>query len=307
MSVEAVDPHEWRIDAANGGQVRLGAGSWRTTFKEIETLVGSDGVADTFSLIGAGSLSGSIFGGAGAARDTLDLTLLTAASSVLAGTFKATGIAGTWNSIESFIANNGTFTGANEATEWTINGSMTSQVVSATRNFILQGFSTLTGGTGNDTFIVLPAGRVSSLLGGSGTDTIYGPSVDTVWNLLEAGGGNLLNSIVFKQMESLRGGSAGDHFRVSRLGTISGLVDAGAGDNVLDYSVNTAAVTVNLNAATPNATNLPVLSDTFAILIGTNYNDILRGSATRGMVINASGGVDQVYGGSGRDILIGGV
>ena len=307
VSVEAVDPHEWRIDAANGGQVRLGAGSWRTTFKEIETLVGNDGVADTFSLIGAGSLSGSIFGGAGAARDTLDLTLQTAASSVLAGTFKATGIAGTWNSIESFIANNGTFTGANEATEWTINGSMTSQVVSATRNFILQGFSTLTGGTGNDTFIVLPAGRVSSLLGGSGTDTIYGPSVDTVWNLLEAGGGNLLNSIVFKQMESLRGGSAGDHFRVSRLGTISGLVDAGAGDNVLDYSVNTAAVTVNLNAATPNATNLPVLSDTFAILIGTNYNDILRGSATRGMVINASGGVDQVYGGSGRDILIGGV
>jgi Ca2+-binding RTX toxin-like protein len=79
------------------------------------------------------------------------------------------------------------------------------------------------------------------------------------------------------------------------------------GENILDYSVNTAAVTVNLNATSPNATNLPLLTDTFTLLIGTNFNDILRGSATRSMVINAAGGVDQVYGGSGRDILIGGV
>ncbi|MFM8327093.1 MAG: hypothetical protein ACKN9U_19725, partial [Pirellulaceae bacterium] len=97
-----------------------------------------------------------------------------------------------------------------------------------------------------------------------------------------------------------------DHFRVSRLGTISGLVDGGAGENILDYSVNTAAVTVNLQATTPNATNLPLLADSFSVLVGTNYNDVLRGSLTRGMVINGSGGVDQVYGGNGRDILIGG-
>ncbi|MFM8175540.1 MAG: hypothetical protein ACKN81_18525, partial [Pirellulaceae bacterium] len=305
-SVEAVDSHQWRIDSANGGQVRVGAGSWKAIFSEVETLIGSDSAADTFSIISAGSLSGSIFGGAGAARDTLDLSLLTAASSVLAATFKATGIAGTWNSIESFIANNGTFTGANEATEWTINGSMTSQVVSATRDLILQGFSTLTGGTGADNFTVLPTGRVTTILGGAGTDTLYGPNADCVWNLQEAGGGNLLNAISFKEMESLRGGTAMDHFRVSRLGTISGLVDGGAGENILDYSVNTAAVTVNLQATTPNATNLPLLADSFSVLVGTNYNDVLRGSLTRGMVINGSGGVDQVYGGNGRDILIGG-
>jgi hypothetical protein len=306
-SIDPVGAHEWRVDAANGGQVRVGTGSWTATFSDVETLVGGNDVVDTFSMIGAGNLSGSIFGGGGVPRDILDLSQLTGATSVLADTFKATGIAGTWDSIESFIANNGSITGANEATDWTISGSMASQLNSSTRNIVLQGFSTLTGGTANDRFTLLPAGRVLTILGGAGTDTIYGPNIDTVWNLLEAAGGNLLNSVAFKQIESLRGGTAGDHFRVSRLGTMSGLVDGGVGENILDYSVNTAAVTVNLNATSPNATNLPLLTDTFTLLIGTNFNDILRGSATRSMVINAAGGVDQVYGGSGRDILIGGV
>ena len=306
-SVEPVSSRQWRVEALNAGKIRVGSGDWSTTFGEIETLTGGDGFADTFSMVGTGALSGSIFGGTGSDRDILDLSQLTSATSVLAGTFKATGISGTWNSIESFVGTNAAFTGANEATSWTISGSMESQLISATRNLVLQGFSTLTGGASNDSFTILPNGRVTTIFGGTGTDTVYGPNVQTVWNLLEAGGGNLLNSVSFKQMESIRGGAAGDHFRVSRLGTMSGLVDGGSGDNVLDYSVNTAAVTVNLNATTPNATNLPLLTDTFAILIGTNYNDILRGSSSRGMVINASGGVDQVYGGSGRDILIGGI
>jgi parallel beta-helix repeat protein len=306
-SVEAVESHQWRVDSANGGQVRVGTGSWTTNFTEVETLVGADGVVDNFSLIGSGSLSGSLFGGSGTQRDLLDLSQLTGATSVLAGVFKATGITGTWNSIEAFTATNGTFTGANETTDWTISGLMTSQVVSATRDLVLQGFSTLTGGTGTDNFIVQPNGRVSTILGGSGIDTLYGPNVDCVWNLQEAGGGNLLNAIAFKQMESLRGGTAGDHFRVSRLGTLTDLVDGGAGDNVLDYSLSTVAVTVNLNAAVPSGTNLPKLADSFSLLIGTNFNDILRGSTLRGMVINGSGGSDQIYGGNGRDILIGGI
>ncbi|MFM8323280.1 MAG: hypothetical protein ACKN9U_00295, partial [Pirellulaceae bacterium] len=37
-SVEAVDSHQWRIDSANGGQVRVGAGSWKAIFSEVETL-----------------------------------------------------------------------------------------------------------------------------------------------------------------------------------------------------------------------------------------------------------------------------
>jgi Ca2+-binding RTX toxin-like protein len=168
------------------------------------------------------------------------------------------------------------------------------------------GFAVLQGGSGNDTFNVGDNGSSTTLQGGTGTDTLLGKNQATTWEITEIGGGSFTGLMQFKQIENLTGGNNIDRFRMRSTGAIQGTLDGGAGDNILDYSLVTTAVTVDLQSATPFSTNVSRLTHSIPFIIGGTSNDTLKGSRTRASVIVGGGGADSIFGGDFADILIGG-
>jgi hypothetical protein len=69
-------------------------------------------------------------------------------------------------------------------------------------------------------------------VGGSGTDTLIGPARDTNWHITGAGAGDLDNPgfLRFQGVENLQGAAGNqDTFHVQAGGSVSGLIDGGAG------------------------------------------------------------------------------
>ncbi|MGD8420941.1 MAG: LEPR-XLL domain-containing protein, partial [Gammaproteobacteria bacterium] len=196
----------WLITADGAGSVG------GLSFSGFESLVGGSG-ADDFVFTGGSTTS--IDGGGGG--DSLDLSADTVGVTVDldAGTAD---YAGFINDIESVTTGSG------------------DDIVIGALNPVA-----LDTGTGNDTLdyslqsspltLDISSGSllgIESILGGSGDDTLFGPAVDTNWNITGADSGSVAG-ISFDSFENLVGQAGNqDVFSFSGTGSISGTIDGGS-------------------------------------------------------------------------------
>jgi hypothetical protein len=82
--------------------------------------------------------------------------------------------------------------------------------------------------------------------GGTGSDTVAGPAGQGHWDLTGPDAGALVGVVGFKVVENLRGGSGDDRFAFGPGAGVSGVVDGGAGWDVLDYGLYGGAVSIDL-------------------------------------------------------------
>lgn len=182
----------------------------------------------------------------------------------------------------------------------------------------ISGIEDIWGSSFADTFTGNSA--ANRLWGNGGNDTISGGDGD---DRLDGGGGN----------DSLSGGNAHDHLHGGEGddtllggagddnlegGAGNDTLDGGAGANdLVDYSDNGGAVTVNLSLAGAQAIGGSAGTDTLANIEhveGSSYADLIIGNWDANWlyggwdadVINGAGGDDRVYGGEGNDRLDGG-
>ncbi len=116
--------------------------------------------------------------------------------------------------------------------------------------FALESMESLTLATvgGNDTVSILSGEAKVDL--GSGIDSLAGPrAIDNLWQIQATGIGQL-NGNNFAGVESIVGGDLTDTFVFSPIGKLTGSVDGGAGTDVLDYSLRSTTVAVNLSKNT---------------------------------------------------------
>ncbi|MBT3389708.1 MAG: calcium-binding protein [Chloroflexi bacterium] len=92
----------------------------------------------------------------------------------------------------------------------------------------------LTGGTGDDTFWFANDGKLDGTFsGGAGTDSIKGANDDTSFTISGTDAG-LIETTVFTSIENITGGEADDTFDIGYLGLLSGVLNAGGGEDTLN-------------------------------------------------------------------------
>jgi Ca2+-binding RTX toxin-like protein len=172
-------------------------------------------------------------------------------------------------------------------------GTTTAQVVNANLSLVLglsTAFENLVGGLLNDT---LTGNTLANLLqGNSGNDTLAGLA------------GN----------DTLAGGTGDDTYAfaaTAALGTDTLQEAAGEGTDLLDLSLTTQAVAVNLGLATTQVVNANLsltlnAIDTFENATGGSQNDTLTGNGVANRMVGG-GGNDTLIGLAGDDTLIGGL
>jgi Ca2+-binding RTX toxin-like protein len=142
-----------------------------------------------------------------------------------------------------------------------------------------------------ESFVGSTVPSTSSIRAGNGTNlwTVDGANLGTV------------NGKSFSGFANLIGGRGSDKFAVADGGT-AGLVDGGAGADVLDYSLRSTAVTVNLGTNTAQGFTS---AKNVRMVIGTREADFLTAGAAPALLLGGAGD-DTLTGGNGKDVLIGG-
>ncbi len=133
--------------------------------------------------------------------------------------------------------------------------------------------------------------------------TVFGPNTDTTWDVF-ADGMFTSNGESVINFNRYVGGSADDVFRVFD-GFEPGntkQIDGGAGRNMLDFSVQSQSVTVDLTLGTTSAIGLV---SGIADVMGSAFDDTLIGNSQSNRLFGLIGN-DTLIGGSGNDILFGG-
>ncbi len=232
---------------ANGGDTLIGPNgnnSWTITALNTGTLNGADfsnftGLQggsgdDTFALMGIGGISGSIDGGAHVAGDRVDYTGSTGLVSVTLGSSVI--------DIETLIGGgaDNTLIGENITNTWVLTGQNDGNVAGV--SFI--DFANLTGGSGNDSFVLDNGSLTGTLNGGGGTDSLTANNTSNTWSIQSADGGNVDGVFTFTGIDNLIGGNGADIFLLNG-GSVSGQIDGGAGNDAL--SANNTANTWNIN------------------------------------------------------------
>ncbi len=311
----------WDINGVNKGSLNYltSQGPQRVEFFGFSKLVGG-GQNDTFNMLAGGSVTEiSDLGGSDVisyATRTSDIRVTLNAFLALRGT--ATDLV-RFSNVDQIVGGLGsdTLAGPTAGTAtipWTVNSAGGGYLGTLGSALNFSSFEILSGSNLPDVFTVENGGSVSLISGGAGSslDKIVGPTpnssdVLTQWYLQSTGGGTLNTSTRFMGIESITGGGGSDQFDIDRAGKLTGTLDGGLGDDILDYTRHSAGVTVDLSVGAPTATNITRLVDSFEVILGGNGNDSIKGSATRSMVIVGGSGNDTITGGTGRDILIGGL
>ena len=296
------DSNTWAITNYNAGTLN------GTVFTGVENLNGG-AAADVFQFTAGAGVAGRIDGRGGA--DTLDYSAYPTAVTVNLATGAATGAgavpAGGAINFESLVAGPGadTLIAANTPNSWTVSAPGTGTVA----GFSFAGVENLTGGTANDTFTFSPGAGVGGVInGGAGTDTVAGPDDANAWAVTNFNAGTL-NGTVFNGVENLTGGTGADTFAFAAGRSVAGVVDGGNGDDSLDYSAYTTAVTVNLGSQTATGTGgitgiEAVAGGTAAdTLIGANVASAWTLTGTNAGVVNGLtySKVENITGGAAAD------
>ncbi len=157
------------------------------------------------------------------------------------------------------------------------------------------------GGAGNDT--INAGGGADTIYAGGGNDTVSGRGGK---DIIYGGAGNdILNGN--NGNDTIYGG-AGDDIIIGGKG--KDIIDGGDGIDTVDYSGNTTGVNIDLVADTGNDDNDAVLEDTITnieIILGSAFDDVLRGDNLLNMRIEGRDGNDTIYGQAQADELYGGL
>ncbi len=269
--------NQWNVDNSNAG--RLGGLVW----SGVENLTGGTG-DDAFLIAGSASVSGIINGGNG--FDVLDYRAFGASVTVDLSIANSTGV-GKFASISTIFgsATNDRIIGADNANTWSFTAS--GGVVDG---LAFESFETWQGGTG--------------------IDSLSGPNTAMIWSVTGANSGNVAN-VSFASMENLIGKSQLDTFAFQANGSVSGQINGGLGEDVLDYSASSAAIVVNLlNSSTSAVGSFSSIS----ALIGSPASDTLLGanspntwtittSTTFTVGSLSVGNFESLVGGTGVDVF----
>jgi Ca2+-binding RTX toxin-like protein len=121
----------------------------------------------------------------------------------------------------------------------------------------------------------------------------------------------LQTQITNVQKLTLAGRGGDDYYTLNSSSTPTWIVDTG-GYNTVDFSKDTAAVTVNLGLDQGRAQPIGPWNTTLSIygvinkLIGSAYADVLTGGPATTTMIRAGAGNATITGGSGDNVLVGG-
>ena len=330
----------WHISGANSGSV---GGS---TFSSFENLTGGSG-NDSFDFTG-GSLTGNINGGGG--TNTLDYSALAGPIILSFGSGTAPDVGGTIANLTNFIGSAGsdTLIGPAAGSVYTLTAANTGNVAGFTFSSFenLDGGAggdtfafdnggsvagNIDGGGGTNTLdysaetgpvSVSLLGSTASGIGGtfanvtnfvgsaSTADTFAGPAGVNAWSITAANAGSVAGS-TFSSFENLTGGPGNDTFTFGPLGSVSGNIDGGAGNNTLNYALVLGPITVNLQTHTANdiggtfanISNFVGTASLFDTLVGpdaaTAWSITGANSGTAGT--NTFSSFENLVGGAGND------
>ncbi|MFC1535436.1 beta strand repeat-containing protein, partial [Thermodesulfobacteriota bacterium] len=226
-------------------------------FNGIENVTGG-AIADRFLFENdAVGLSGNLSGGGG--TDTLDYEARTVTVSVDLGTEQASGIGGTFDSIEIIIGSSAMDTLSNASGIWNVTGVNTGDF-DGTVTF--SAMENITGGDENDTFNVTSGARMTGMISGGG-----GGGVDTL--AFDTGSGN--DSVVISGTAVTVNGVRQDYADMETLtvNTLEGTdnlaltafpsrvnLNTGEDDDVIDISLATGVVTeISVDGGAPSASD----------------------------------------------------
>jgi hypothetical protein len=263
---------------------------------------------------------------------------------------------------------NDTLVGADQSNTWLITGQNAGSVNGASfaefenltggagdDRFVFAGGTisgTIDGGGGTNTFDYSAASRpvtvdlaaasatsvgafvgISAFLGGSGSDTLTGPAAGAQWRISGQDSGTVGNTS-FAGFENLAGGGGDDDFVLEALGSVTGGIDGGQGDDAIHgpdvaavFAVTAADAGAVNGSAFMSVENLfgGIRDDEFAYAFGAFLSgaaaggaglDRLRAGNERNawkLLSSGSGtlngrtftGFESLEGGSGEDTLVG--
>lgn len=295
----------------------------------IESLKGADGL-DRFVFADSELTVELLDGGNG--YDTLDYANRNTSMSYTVGATNAPSVT-RFSTIESIIATSACddLQGRDIPTYWGITGENTTQI----NNIDYVGFENLYGGTATDFFQFWnPDSRITGkIVGGDESDRITAFNRNNTWILDTDKGGAIANQVpLFEGIEILFGGPQDDTFLVSPLARFTS-IDAGTGNDSIDFSNFNAPVTLSLATLSVTATGRFTSVENFigssgqdAITAANSANvwhltgpstgsinnlnfasfEFLRGgSGTDQFNIDTHGSASQILGGNGIDTVRG--
>lgn len=281
------DVNDWQLTGSNSGS--LTNNNKAINYTNIENLTGGTN-SDTFTLAG-GTIDGALTGGGG--TDTLTgadtdtnwgitasgagyVTDSTGASSYIGGGFTGIGTLQGGSGIDVFTVSG---TDVTETIDGgTVGGSADADILvscdCSTNIWTLTNLNegNLTNGTGTIDFL-----EIENLSGNTNTDTLIGPNQKTTWTIQGTNSGTM--SFLdggFSGMENLYGGTEKDTFQFNSGSDvqITGLIDAGTGDGVVDtvdYS-NLGPIDVYIANAYKGVVNAEEITATDSTLYGNDVN-----------------------------------
>ncbi len=177
---------------------------------------------------------------------------------------------------------------------WTLTGGDAGSIATLAGVSEFVNIQTLTGGAGNDSFILNGGSLLSGAInGGSGTNGLTGDNLASTWVINAANGGSVTDAngtVSFSNIGTLTGGTATDDYTLSGVGTLSGGIDGGlTGANSL--TGNDLASTWVINAANGGS-----VTDANGTVSYSNIGTLTGGTATDDYTLSGvgtlSGGID---------------
>jgi len=136
--------------------------------------------------------------------------------------------------------------------------------------------------------------------------TLVGANKTNTWSITGTNAGTV-NAFAFSGVGYLTGGTGMDVFVFGDGTDLTGVINAGGGDNWLDYAAYSTAVAVNLTLDTATGTLGVVNIEN--VRGGQGANDLTgdaQGGITQGNILIGGMGANTIMGGTGKSILIGG-
>lgn len=284
--VADITNNTWLITGTDSGQIN------GRTFSNIDNLTGNTG-SDTFYFSNGGTISGFVNGAGGS--DTVDYSGEAGAVSVDIGN---TG----FSNIETYIGNNtdSTLIGENTANSWLITGQNDGTI----NTLVFSNFNYLTGNLNADTFTLSGGSVTGAINGGGGTDTISAANAVNNWNITGADSGSVTGIASFSAIDNLSGNLNSDTFTFSTGASISGSINGGAGNDIVDFSGVSGSVSVSLGASNYSNIETFIGNGSNSTLVGDDVaNTWLIDGANDGVInltnfidfANLTGGTDTDY------------
>ena len=298
---------------------------------------------DSFVFSAGASLSGNLNGGTG--TNTVDYSAYTTSVSLNLASSRATGLGGTYSSVQNFIGGSNSanaIAGPAAATTFNITGANAGNV----GGIGFTAFGNLVGGAANDRFVFSAgASLTGNLNGGAGSNTIdmsayttavsvnlassratgLGGSYSSIQTFI--GGTNASNAVAgpasattfnitalntfnanglsFSNYGTIIGGASQNQFVLGNGAGLSGTINGGVGGK--NWLDYSAYTTgITVNLTTGAATGFgKAISNIYNVRGGIAGTDVLTGNS-KGNILIGGGGTNTITGGTGVSLLIGG-